>query len=73
MFNIKIFFIGVGKTTIIKKLINELKSICIKENDIQGFYTEEIRDNYGKLRIGFDAITLSGNRDKLARVTTNLK
>lgn len=53
--------IGVGKTTLIRK-------ICAKLNDnfkLQGFFTDEVRSN-GQ-RIGFDMITTAGTRCILAR------
>jgi len=51
---------GVGKTTLIKKLIN---SISFPKN---GFYTEEIREK--KQRTGFLLITLDGEKSILASV-----
>ena len=49
---------GVGKTTIIKKLIEKLKLPA------GGFYTEEIREN--DMRMGFAIVTLSGLKGVLA-------
>jgi nucleoside-triphosphatase len=49
---------GVGKTTIIKKLIEKLKL------PTGGFYTEEIREN--NMRMGFAIVTLSGLKGVLA-------
>jgi len=49
---------GVGKTTIIKKLIEKLKLLA------GGFYTEEIRED--KVRMGFAVVTLSGFKGVLA-------
>jgi nucleoside-triphosphatase len=49
---------GVGKTTIIKKLIEKLKLPA------GGFYTEEIREN--NVRMGFAIVTLSGLKGVLA-------
>jgi nucleoside-triphosphatase len=49
---------GVGKTTIIKKLIEKLKLPA------GGFYTEEIREN--NMRMGFAIVTLSGLKGVLA-------
>jgi nucleoside-triphosphatase len=49
---------GVGKTTIIKKLIEKLKLPA------GGFYTEEIREN--NMRMGFAIVTLSGFKGVLA-------
>ena len=54
---------GVGKTTLIQFLANELGKDCA------GFYTEEVRE--GGKRVGFDVVTLSdseGGRGVLARV-----
>ncbi|MBI4446073.1 MAG: NTPase [Acidobacteria bacterium] len=44
---------GVGKTTLVKKLISRLGRFALK-----GFYTEEVRE--ASARIGFRAVTLSG-------------
>ena len=49
---------GVGKTTIIKKLIEKLKLPA------GGFYTEEIRED--NMRTGFAIVTLSGLKGVLA-------
>ncbi|XP_069741136.1 cancer-related nucleoside-triphosphatase [Narcine bancroftii] len=53
---------GVGKTTLIHKSIDTLKSAGVP---IVGFYTEEVRIN-GR-RIGFDVVTVSGKRGTLSR------
>lgn len=52
---------GIGKTTLIKKIYQEIRDI----NPV-GFYTEEIR-NEGQ-RKGFQLIGLNGNRSILAHV-----
>ena len=49
---------GVGKTTIIKKLLEKLKLPA------GGFYTEEIRED--NIRMGFAVVTLSGFKGILA-------
>lgn len=54
---------GVGKTTLIKKLYQQLNENNIETN---GFYTEEIRNETGN-RIGFDITTVDGRRGVLAR------
>ncbi|XP_060609814.2 cancer-related nucleoside-triphosphatase isoform X1 [Anolis sagrei] len=54
---------GVGKTTLIQKAIEILKSSGLP---IDGFYTEEVRE--GGRRIGFDVVTLNGRRGILSRV-----
>ncbi|XP_078540679.1 cancer-related nucleoside-triphosphatase [Lissotriton helveticus] len=54
---------GVGKTTLVQKTVEALKSTGIP---IDGFYTEEVRQS-GK-RVGFDVVTLSGKRGTLSRV-----
>ncbi|XP_033000178.1 cancer-related nucleoside-triphosphatase [Lacerta agilis] len=54
---------GIGKTTLIQKATEVLKSSGIP---IDGFYTEEVRE--GGRRIGFDVVTLSGRRGILSRV-----
>lgn len=56
-------FLGVGKTTLIQKVTQALKSSGVP---IDGFYTEEVRE--GGRRTGFDVVTLSGNRGPLSRV-----
>ncbi|XP_078255281.1 cancer-related nucleoside-triphosphatase [Rhinoraja longicauda] len=53
---------GIGKTTLIHKIIDVLKSSGVP---IDGFYTEEVRKN-GR-RIGFDVVTVSGKRGTLSR------
>lgn len=57
-------FPGVGKTSLVKKVCDILagggSSVC-------GFYTEEVREQ--RTRIGFDVVTLDGQRSPLARVS----
>ncbi|ESO82982.1 hypothetical protein LOTGIDRAFT_223139 [Lottia gigantea] len=55
---------GVGKSTLIQKACDAIKS---KGISVQGFYTEEIRS--GGRRTGFDVVTLDGKRGPLARVS----
>uniref|UniRef100_G1QPG8 Nucleoside-triphosphatase, cancer-related n=1 Tax=Nomascus leucogenys TaxID=61853 RepID=G1QPG8_NOMLE len=57
------FLMGVGKTTLIHKASEVLKSSGVP---VDGFYTEEVRQ--GGRRIGFDVVTLSGTRGPLSRV-----
>lgn len=58
-----LWLIGIGKTTLVKKICEKLQS---KNVEINGFYTEELRDNNS--RIGFDVVTLTdGKRTQLAR------
>ncbi|NXL57506.1 NTPCR triphosphatase, partial [Chordeiles acutipennis] len=59
-------FLGVGKTTLIQKVTQALKSSGIP---IDGFYTEEVRE--GGRRTGFDVVTLSGKRGPLSRVSSD--
>ncbi|XP_015282800.1 PREDICTED: cancer-related nucleoside-triphosphatase isoform X1 [Gekko japonicus] len=54
---------GIGKTTLIQKTLEVLKSSVVP---IDGFYTEEVRE--GGRRIGFDVVTLSGRRGVLSRI-----
>ncbi|XP_075059560.1 cancer-related nucleoside-triphosphatase isoform X2 [Mixophyes fleayi] len=61
------FIPGIGKTTLIQKTSEVLKSSGVS---IDGFYTEEVRQ--GGRRIGFDVVTLSGKRGNLARIGTDL-
>ncbi|GMH42808.1 hypothetical protein BSKO_10727 [Bryopsis sp. KO-2023] len=57
---------GVGKSTLVKVVLQQLR----KDHDISsvatGFYTEEVRGEHG--RIGFDVVTLAGGRAPLARL-----
>ncbi|XP_063246555.1 cancer-related nucleoside-triphosphatase isoform X2 [Prinia subflava] len=55
---------GVGKTTLIQKVSQALKSSGVP---IDGFYTQEVRE--GGRRTGFDVVTLSGNQGPLSRVS----
>lgn len=55
---------GVGKTTLIKKIVTEIKKRK-PSWDISGFYTNEIRLN--GLRIGFNIYTFDGQQGILAR------
>ncbi|XP_062981722.1 cancer-related nucleoside-triphosphatase [Elgaria multicarinata webbii] len=54
---------GIGKTTLIQKAADVLKS---SSHPVDGFYTEEVRE--GGRRIGFDIVTMSGRRGILSRV-----
>ncbi|XP_054830951.1 cancer-related nucleoside-triphosphatase isoform X2 [Eublepharis macularius] len=54
---------GIGKTTLIQKTVEVLKSSVVP---IDGFYTEEVRE--GGRRIGFDVVTLCGRRGVLSRI-----
>ncbi|KAH9519611.1 hypothetical protein Btru_003135 [Bulinus truncatus] len=56
---------GVGKTTLIKRIYEELLKNGIH---CSGFFTEEIRSKGH--RTGFDVITTENNRGQLARVST---
>ena len=55
---------GVGKTTLCRKAYEVLKDKGIK---VQGFYTEEVRNSQKGSRVGFDVVTLDGQRGPLAR------
>lgn len=57
---------GIGKTTLIKKACDILKSQSV---NIQGFYTQESRER-GQ-RTGFSVITLDGETAPLATVQTD--
>lgn len=58
---------GSGKTTLVKKLVEKLKSDGF--NLFQGFITEELRDTNHQ-RIGFDVINIKNeSRAALARTT----
>ncbi|XP_050093473.1 cancer-related nucleoside-triphosphatase [Anopheles aquasalis] len=60
---------GTGKTTIIRKLSEELRARGLS---VAGFYTEEVRNSAtgGGERSGFDVVTFTGQRAPLARVGT---
>lgn len=64
--------LGIGKTTLIKQVCLNLKKHR-DDIDMSGFYTEEVREGGGGGRgrggrIGFDVVTLSGERGILARI-----
>ena len=52
---------GVGKTTLIQKVVEKIELSC------QGFYTREIRSNANR-RLGFEIVTLDGKIALLAHV-----
>ncbi|XP_066536169.1 cancer-related nucleoside-triphosphatase [Hoplias malabaricus] len=54
---------GVGKTTLVQKVCEAMVSVGVTVN---GFYTEELRER-GR-RVGFDVVTLNGERGALSRV-----
>lgn len=71
---------GVGKTTLVRKIAAALEERGV---NLQGFYTEEVRQQEGGRegrgrggvgrgrggpRIGFDVVSLDGQRGILARV-----
>ena len=49
---------GVGKTTLVKKVAEKLKSSENSQMVLQGFFTEEVRDGNG-VRSGFDVISIN--------------
>ncbi len=50
---------GVGKTTLIQKIVSKMGLVC------QGFYTREIRRN-NEERVGFEIVTVDGKNALLA-------
>ncbi|XP_069811176.1 cancer-related nucleoside-triphosphatase isoform X2 [Dendropsophus ebraccatus] len=58
---------GIGKTTLIQKASEVLTS----KLNVDGFYTEEVKQEHR--RVGFDVVTMSGNRGKLARISSGAK
>ena len=58
------FILGVGKTTLCRKVYEVLKDKGIQ---VQGFSTEEVRNSQRGSRVGFDVVTLEGQRGPLAR------
>ncbi|MFW9903444.1 MAG: NTPase [Candidatus Thorarchaeota archaeon] len=55
---------GVGKTTLIKRIVAEIRS-TLPNHNINGFYTNEVRQD--GFRIGFDIHTIDGRQGILAR------
>ncbi len=55
---------GIGKTTIVKKVITSLADL-----NIGGFYTEEIRVN--NVRQGFELVTFQGKRLVMAHIDSD--
>jgi nucleoside-triphosphatase len=53
---------GVGKTTLVKRVVVKVRDVV----RCSGFVTEEVRSGEGD-RIGFDIVTLAGERAPLAR------
>jgi len=63
---------GIGKTTMVQKLLNMLKEHEGDGVEVAGFYTEEVRDGSGR-RFGFDVVRVGGanntpSRSALARI-----
>ncbi|XP_039994515.1 cancer-related nucleoside-triphosphatase isoform X1 [Xiphias gladius] len=54
---------GVGKTTLVQKACEALVS---SGAGVEGFYTEEVRE--GGRRVGFDVVTVTGERGHLSRI-----
>ncbi|XP_059215419.1 cancer-related nucleoside-triphosphatase [Centropristis striata] len=54
---------GVGKTTLVQKACEALVSSGV---GVEGFYTEEVRQ--GGRRVGFDVVTVTGERGHLSRI-----
>lgn len=59
---------GIGKTTVIRKVVKQVKERNIS---LSGFYTQEIREN--KRRAGFKIKGLNGYEGILAHVNLNTK
>ncbi|KAF7129810.1 hypothetical protein RHSIM_Rhsim10G0195900 [Rhododendron simsii] len=59
---------GVGKTTLIIKVLECLKT-SHPNLKVQGFYTREVRE--GSERVGFEVVTLDGRRGPLASTTNS--
>lgn len=58
-----VWLTGVGKTTLVQKACEALVS---SGTAVGGFYTEEVRE--GGRRVGFDVVTVTGERAQLSRV-----
>ncbi len=52
---------GVGKTTLVKKILTQLRHLSLA-----GFFTEEIRKS--GIRLGFELVDLNGHRSLLSHV-----
>uniref|UniRef100_A0A673NL92 Nucleoside-triphosphatase, cancer-related n=1 Tax=Sinocyclocheilus rhinocerous TaxID=307959 RepID=A0A673NL92_9TELE len=55
--------LGVGKTTLVKEVCDAVVSAGVA---VSGFYTEEVRER-GR-RVGFDVVTITGDRGRLSRL-----
>lgn len=69
-----IIILGVGKTTLVQRVCSQLKERH-RNIELRGFSIEEVREsykwagtNYPGPKIGFDVVTVNGDRGKLARV-----
>ncbi len=58
---------GIGKTTLIKKMVEKLRDRAV------GFWTEEVRDRKTKKRTGFKVITTEGRQTLFASKTFTSK
>lgn len=58
-----VFLVGVGKTTLVQKACEALAAAGV---GVEGFYTEEVR--VGGRRVGFDVVTVTGERGHLSRI-----
>ncbi|XP_028325394.1 cancer-related nucleoside-triphosphatase [Gouania willdenowi] len=58
---------GVGKTTLVQKACESLLSSGV---GVEGFYTEEVRQ--GGRRVGFDVVTVAGERAHLSRIRDSI-
>ena len=60
--------LGVDKTTLVKKVC---AAVGKQRGDVKmnGFYTEEVREGGRGGRVGFDVVTLEGERGVLARIS----
>ncbi|XP_010863431.1 cancer-related nucleoside-triphosphatase [Esox lucius] len=54
---------GVGKSTLVQKACDVMTSSGVS---VEGFYTQEVRE--GGRRVGFDVVTLTGQRGHLSRI-----
>ncbi|KAF3783072.1 Cancer-related nucleoside-triphosphatase-like protein [Nymphaea thermarum] len=59
---------GIGKTTLVMRVVERLRT-ALPDLKVQGFYTREIRQ--GSERVGFEVVTLQGQRGLLASTTTS--
>ncbi|CAN6463883.1 unnamed protein product [Victoria cruziana] len=59
---------GIGKSTLVMRVVERLRT-ALPDLKVQGFYTREIRQ--GTERVGFEVVTMQGQRGPLASTTSS--